>query len=364
MLERYVVAWKSMTGGNVHGVKELFEGTLSINKLVLILLAILTIVLRLGVRESLASTSIMAMTKVIIVIFVIVIGFFKIDVSNWYPLVTNGFKVAVTGDMVVFFAYKFYTVVISIEECRNPQRNLPKDAWALFLDHDALNIFTGEWIPNPETPYYTNLSCRASHKHQTCMTCGYIGTPCDPKSYFKGLKEYIEKASCATGCLNMQCTVHNGQAIQIAKEADVVMVVVGLDLSQETDGQALAKLIEFNPSGRLPMTWYPEALSGKKALVSANDGVADWVWSLVIKGRAWDVIEGDMPQLVTKTDEVDLRLGTEAEPQERAEAGIFAASDLSFHDPISEFILELVVLAEILDPRLSCIRVIIPCFAA
>ncbi|KAJ4949801.1 hypothetical protein NE237_016332 [Protea cynaroides] len=103
--------------------------------------------------------------------------------------------------------------------------NPPKDAWALFLDYDALNIFTGEW-------------------HQTCMKGGYTGTPC--------------KTSYAPGDLDVQCTVHNGltEAIQIATEAEIVMGVVGLDLSQETGRQAFAKLIfkEFNQGGRLPMT--------------------------------------------------------------------------------------------------------------
>ncbi|XP_043716676.1 protein trichome birefringence-like 19 [Telopea speciosissima] len=35
------------------------------------------------------------------------------------------------------------------------------------------DIFSGEWIPNPEAPYYTNLSCRwAIHEHQNCMKYG------------------------------------------------------------------------------------------------------------------------------------------------------------------------------------------------
>ncbi|XP_042488769.1 protein trichome birefringence-like 19 [Macadamia integrifolia] len=35
------------------------------------------------------------------------------------------------------------------------------------------DIFSGEWIPNPEAPYYTNLSCRWSiHEHQNCMKYG------------------------------------------------------------------------------------------------------------------------------------------------------------------------------------------------
>ncbi|XP_042516857.1 probable LRR receptor-like serine/threonine-protein kinase RKF3 [Macadamia integrifolia] len=47
-----------------------------------------------------------------------------------------------------------------------------------------------------------------------------------------------------------------------------------------------------------------ELLSGKKALVSTKDGqnslVADWAWSLVIKGRPLDVIEDGMPEMGAK----------------------------------------------------------------
>ncbi|KAJ4981290.1 hypothetical protein NE237_032127 [Protea cynaroides] len=70
------------------------------------LVEILTIVLCLGIRESLALISIMATTKVIIVIFVIIVGFFKIVVSNWSPFVTNGFK-AVANGVVVFFCTRW-----------------------------------------------------------------------------------------------------------------------------------------------------------------------------------------------------------------------------------------------------------------
>ncbi|XP_010467973.1 PREDICTED: protein trichome birefringence-like 20 [Camelina sativa] len=34
------------------------------------------------------------------------------------------------------------------------------------------DIFSGEWIPNPEAPYYTNTTCRAIHEHQNCMKYG------------------------------------------------------------------------------------------------------------------------------------------------------------------------------------------------
>ena len=34
------------------------------------------------------------------------------------------------------------------------------------------NIFSGEWVPNNDAPYYTNETCGAIHEHQNCMKHG------------------------------------------------------------------------------------------------------------------------------------------------------------------------------------------------
>ncbi|KAL0377841.1 UNVERIFIED_CONTAM: protein trichome birefringence-like 19 [Sesamum radiatum] len=34
------------------------------------------------------------------------------------------------------------------------------------------DLFTGEWVPNAEGPYYTNTSCNAIQEHQNCMKFG------------------------------------------------------------------------------------------------------------------------------------------------------------------------------------------------
>ncbi|KAJ7971173.1 protein trichome birefringence-like 19 [Quillaja saponaria] len=39
-------------------------------------------------------------------------------------------------------------------------------------DHSKCDIFSGEWIPNPKAPYYTNTTCWAIHEHQNCMKYG------------------------------------------------------------------------------------------------------------------------------------------------------------------------------------------------
>ncbi|KAL2335316.1 hypothetical protein Fmac_016529 [Flemingia macrophylla] len=38
------------------------------------------------------------------------------------------------------------------------------------------DIFSGEWVPNPEAPYYTNTTCREIHEHQNCMKFGRTDT--------------------------------------------------------------------------------------------------------------------------------------------------------------------------------------------
>eukprot|EP00268_Persea_americana_P038572 TRINITY_DN38197_c0_g2_i1.p1 TRINITY_DN38197_c0_g2~~TRINITY_DN38197_c0_g2_i1.p1 ORF type:complete len:440 (+),score=53.71 TRINITY_DN38197_c0_g2_i1:230-1549(+) len=37
---------------------------------------------------------------------------------------------------------------------------------------ETCDIFNGEWVRNPEAPYYTNTTCWAIHDHQNCMRYG------------------------------------------------------------------------------------------------------------------------------------------------------------------------------------------------
>ncbi|KAK1364584.1 Cationic amino acid transporter 9, chloroplastic [Heracleum sosnowskyi] len=108
-----------------HGSEEMF-GAVSFNILAPVLLVLLTLILCQGVGESSMVNSLMTVTKVVIVIVVIIIGAFKVDVSNWTPFVPNGYKAVFTGATVVFFAYVgFDAVANSAEESKRPQRDLP-----------------------------------------------------------------------------------------------------------------------------------------------------------------------------------------------------------------------------------------------
>ncbi|XP_022977987.1 probable beta-D-xylosidase 6 isoform X1 [Cucurbita maxima] len=156
---------------------------------------------------------------------------------------------------------------------------------------------------------------------------GYAGVPCSQMRLVEGFQEYVETIFFASGCLDVPCASDNGfdEAILISKQADFVIVVAGLDSSQETEdldrvslllpgkqmdlvssvasvskkpiilvlvgggpldisfakkdsrvasilwigypgeagGKALAEVIfgDYNPGGRLPVTWYPESLT-------------------------------------------------------------------------------------------------------
>ncbi|XP_027078678.1 protein trichome birefringence-like 19 [Coffea arabica] len=39
-------------------------------------------------------------------------------------------------------------------------------------DKESCDLFTGEWVPNPEAPYYTNSTCYGIYDHQNCMKYG------------------------------------------------------------------------------------------------------------------------------------------------------------------------------------------------
>ncbi|WZZ22686.1 hypothetical protein YC2023_124073 [Brassica napus] len=155
----------------------------------------------------------------------------------------------------------------------------------------------------------------------------YTGKPCQRKTLFTELLEYVKKTSYASGCSDVACDSPAGfkEAVAVTKGADFVIVVAGLDLTQETEdkdrvslslpgkqrdlvtsiaaaskkpvilvltgggpvdvtfaktdprigsivwigypgetgGRALAEILfgDFNPGGRLPMTWYPQSFS-------------------------------------------------------------------------------------------------------
>ncbi len=92
----------------------------------LVIVALVTILLVRGVRESAHANTAIVMLKVAVVIFFIAFGAFFVDQKNWHPYMPNGFGGVMSGAAIIFFAYiGFDAVSTTAEESRNPQRDLP-----------------------------------------------------------------------------------------------------------------------------------------------------------------------------------------------------------------------------------------------
>ncbi|RVT99893.1 amino acid permease [Mucilaginibacter limnophilus] len=88
---------------------------------------LITWLVYIGIRETKKATNAMVLLKVAIVIVVILLGFFYVTPANWSPFLPNGFGGVMKGVSGVFFAYiGFDAISTTAEECKNPQKDLPK----------------------------------------------------------------------------------------------------------------------------------------------------------------------------------------------------------------------------------------------
>ncbi len=91
-----------------------------------LVVALITVVLVVGVKESARFNTIMVVVKLVILLFFIVLGAFYVKPANWQPFAPNGWPGIMTGAALVFFAYiGFDAISTTAEEAKNPQRDLP-----------------------------------------------------------------------------------------------------------------------------------------------------------------------------------------------------------------------------------------------
>lgn len=93
----------------------------------IIMSILITALVYIGIKESKTTANAMVLLKLVVVLLVIVVGVFFVDTANWHPFVPNGFGGVMAGVSSVFFAYiGFDALSTTAEECKNPQRDLPK----------------------------------------------------------------------------------------------------------------------------------------------------------------------------------------------------------------------------------------------
>jgi amino acid transporter len=101
----------------------------------LLIIILITALVYRGMKESRNASNLMVIIKVFIVLLVIAVGVFYVDTANWNPFAPNGVGGVLKGVSAVFFAYiGFDAISTTAEECKNPQRDLPRGMmWAIII---------------------------------------------------------------------------------------------------------------------------------------------------------------------------------------------------------------------------------------
>ncbi|MFL5773607.1 MAG: amino acid permease [Flavisolibacter sp.] len=93
----------------------------------LLIVALITYIVYIGIRESKKANNLMVLIKLAVILFVIIAGAFYVNPGNWSNFMPNGFSGVMSGVSAVFFAYiGFDAISTTAEECRNPQKDLPR----------------------------------------------------------------------------------------------------------------------------------------------------------------------------------------------------------------------------------------------
>ncbi|HEY0175863.1 MAG TPA: amino acid permease, partial [Pedobacter sp.] len=88
-----------------------------------------------GMKESKNASNAIVVVKLVVILLVLSVGVFYVDTRNWHPFAPNGVSGILKGVSAVFFAYiGFDAISTTAEECKNPQRDLPKGMmWAIII---------------------------------------------------------------------------------------------------------------------------------------------------------------------------------------------------------------------------------------
>ncbi|GAB2601451.1 amino acid permease [Spirosoma areae] len=88
---------------------------------------LITALVYIGIKESRTASNILVVLKLAVIALVIGVGAFYVKPANWSPFAPNGVSGVLSGVASVFFAFiGFDSISTTAEECKNPQRDLPR----------------------------------------------------------------------------------------------------------------------------------------------------------------------------------------------------------------------------------------------
>ena len=133
----------------VEGTHTLVRTGAVLNVPAMILIALMTTLLVIGIRESASFNNVIVVVKLAIVLLVIAFGFAMVNSANWHPFIPPntgefgryGWSGVLRAAGVVFFAYiGFDAVSTAAQEAKNPQKDMPVGILGSLLICTALYI--------------------------------------------------------------------------------------------------------------------------------------------------------------------------------------------------------------------------------
>jgi amino acid transporter len=107
------------------------------------IVVLISVLVYIGIYETKVAGNTMVLLKIGILLLIIAVGSFYIDPENWSPFAPNGLPGVLKGVSGVFFAYiGFDAISTTAEECRNPQRDLPRAIILALIITTVLYILT------------------------------------------------------------------------------------------------------------------------------------------------------------------------------------------------------------------------------
>jgi APA family basic amino acid/polyamine antiporter len=104
----------------------LFGMPIALNLPAFLIVALITTVLIIGVGESALVNGIAVAIKLSVVVLFIVLGAGHVNPQNWVPFCPHGWSGIMGGAAIVFFSFIGFDALSStVEETKNPQRDLP-----------------------------------------------------------------------------------------------------------------------------------------------------------------------------------------------------------------------------------------------
>jgi APA family basic amino acid/polyamine antiporter len=124
---------KSLSNSGI-GIETLPHLTSILNLPAMFIIAAVTLLLLIGIRESAKFNNVMVIIKVSVILLFIGIGAFFVSKANWVPFIPEntgewghyGWSGIFRGAAVIFFAYiGFDAVSTAAQEAKNPQKDMP-----------------------------------------------------------------------------------------------------------------------------------------------------------------------------------------------------------------------------------------------